>query len=54
MKLYADTSWWLACKFHVAVAIECAADAVFTFDKEQGELVEAAGLTWLHLPARKP
>ena len=39
--------------FHVAVAIECATDAVLTFDKEQGELVEAAGLKWLRLPARK-
>jgi predicted nucleic acid-binding protein len=39
--------------FHVALAIEVAGEAFFTFDKEQAALAEAAGLNVLRLHARK-
>ena len=39
--------------FHVAVAIEVAADAFLSFDGEQCELADAAGLRLLKLAARK-
>ncbi len=35
--------------FHVAIAIEVGADALLSFDKEQIELAEAAGLEVLRL-----
>jgi hypothetical protein len=49
MKLYADTSWWLGYKFHVAIAIEVGAEAMLSFDTEQIALADAAGLTVLTL-----
>jgi predicted nucleic acid-binding protein len=36
--------------FHVAIAIEVAADALLSFDVEQIALAEAAGLRVLRLP----
>jgi len=38
--------------FHVAIAIEVAADALLSFDDDQIALAEAAGLAVLN-PARK-
>ena len=38
--------------FHVAIAIEVAAEALLTFDEDQIALAEAAGVTTLNL-ARK-
>lgn len=38
--------------FHVAVALEAAADAFLTFDKDQRELAAAAGLPLIELVAR--
>ena len=35
--------------FHVAIAIEVAADALLSFDADQIELAEAAGLSVLRL-----
>ena len=35
--------------FHVAIAIETGADALLSFDKEQIDLAEAAGLTVVRL-----
>jgi predicted nucleic acid-binding protein len=40
--------------FHVAVAIEAAADAFLSFDAEQNVLAEAAGLHLVELPGRAP
>jgi predicted nucleic acid-binding protein len=37
--------------FHVAIAIECAADAFLSFDKEQCALAQAVGIAVIHLPA---
>jgi hypothetical protein len=53
MRFYADTSWWLACKCRkdtrVAIAIEVGSEALLSFDNEQIELAEAAGLKALKL-----
>ena len=38
--------------FHVAIALEVAADALLSFDTDQIALAEAAGLSVLKLPAR--
>lgn len=38
--------------FHVAIAIECAADAFLSFDEEQIALAKAAGLTIVGLRTR--
>jgi len=38
--------------FHVAIAIECGADAFLSFDEEQIALAKAAGLTLVRLPTR--
>lgn len=38
--------------FHVAIAIECAADAFLSFDEEQIALAEAAGLAIVRLPTK--
>jgi predicted nucleic acid-binding protein len=39
--------------FHVAIAIEAAVDAFVSFDREQCDLAEAAGMGLLRLPNRK-
>jgi hypothetical protein len=38
--------------FHVAIAIEVAADALLSFDDDQVALAEAAGLAVLKLPRK--
>jgi len=38
--------------FHVAIAIEVAADALLSFDDDQLTLAEAAGLAVLKLPRK--
>ena len=40
--------------FHVAIAIEVAADALLSFDRDQVTLAEAAGLGVLNLPGKRP
>jgi predicted nucleic acid-binding protein len=39
--------------FHVAIAIEAAAEALLSFDDDQIALAEAAGLAVLHLPGKQ-
>jgi len=39
--------------FHVAIAIEVAAEALLSFDDDQIALAEAAGLAVLHLPRKQ-
>lgn len=40
--------------FHIAVAIEVAADLFLSFDREQNALAAAAGLQLLRLPRKRP
>jgi predicted nucleic acid-binding protein len=39
--------------FHVAIAIETAAEALLSFDEDQITLAEAAGLRAVYLPAKR-
>jgi predicted nucleic acid-binding protein len=39
--------------FHIAIAIEVGADALLTFDHEQGDLAKTAGLRVLRLATRR-